>query len=245
MAHICISELGHLWYRSPSHCPPHCWLNFQSDPEEHDRFVCKTTSVKQRTPKKIVCETVTVLFRLRCVTLFRNQCDSRCGIAQGIHCAVPDSKVHAAYMGPTWVLSAPGGSHVGPVNLAIWGGTWQMLSSQEILHIKTSADYNDEAIWVSWHHDISNHRYCLVKDLLRLIARETPRRHTNGPLWRNPRPTMDSPHKWPVKAESVFMTLRHHISQEDCSTRVPGLIWFCSGLTWEQTKPQSHNALVP
>ena len=32
----------------------------------------------------------------------------------------PDSKVHGANMGPTWVLLAPGGSHVGPMNLAIW-----------------------------------------------------------------------------------------------------------------------------
>ena len=29
------------------------------------------------------------------------------------------SKVHVANMGPTWVLSAPGGPHVGPMNLAI------------------------------------------------------------------------------------------------------------------------------
>ena len=27
----------------------------------------------------------------------------------------PDSKVHVAHMGPTWVLSAPGGPHVGPM----------------------------------------------------------------------------------------------------------------------------------
>ena len=31
----------------------------------------------------------------------------------------PDSKVHGANMGPTWALSAPGGPHVGPMNLAI------------------------------------------------------------------------------------------------------------------------------
>ena len=31
----------------------------------------------------------------------------------------PDSKVHGANMGPTWVLSAPDGPHVGPLNLAI------------------------------------------------------------------------------------------------------------------------------
>ena len=34
---------------------------------------------------------------------------------------VPDSKDHGANMGPTWVLSAPGGPHVGPINLAIRG----------------------------------------------------------------------------------------------------------------------------
>ena len=31
----------------------------------------------------------------------------------------PDSKVHGANMGPTWVLSAPDGPHVGPMNIAI------------------------------------------------------------------------------------------------------------------------------
>ena len=34
-------------------------------------------------------------------------------------CSVPDSKFHGANMGPTWVLSAPDGPHVGPMNLAI------------------------------------------------------------------------------------------------------------------------------
>ena len=34
----------------------------------------------------------------------------------------PHSKVHGANMGPTWVLSAPDGPHVGPMNLAIWQG---------------------------------------------------------------------------------------------------------------------------
>ena len=31
----------------------------------------------------------------------------------------PDSKVRVANMGPTWILAAPGGPHVGPMNLAI------------------------------------------------------------------------------------------------------------------------------
>ena len=34
----------------------------------------------------------------------------------------PDSKVYVANMGPTWVLSAAGGSNVGPMNFAIWEG---------------------------------------------------------------------------------------------------------------------------
>ena len=32
----------------------------------------------------------------------------------------PDSKVHGAYMGPTWGRQDPGGHHVYPTNLAIW-----------------------------------------------------------------------------------------------------------------------------
>ena len=35
----------------------------------------------------------------------------------------PDSKVHGANMEPTWVLSAPDGPHVDPINLAIWAST--------------------------------------------------------------------------------------------------------------------------
>ena len=33
--------------------------------------------------------------------------------------AIPDNKVHGANLGPTCVLSAPDGSHVGPRNLDI------------------------------------------------------------------------------------------------------------------------------
>ena len=34
----------------------------------------------------------------------------------------PDSKIHVANMGPTWVLAAPDGPHVGLMNLAIREG---------------------------------------------------------------------------------------------------------------------------
>ena len=41
----------------------------------------------------------------------------------------PDSKVHGANMGPTWVLSAPDGPHVGPMNLTIRVSTLDRLKS--------------------------------------------------------------------------------------------------------------------
>ena len=42
----------------------------------------------------------------------------------------PDSKVHEASMGPTWVLSASGGPHVGPMNLGIRYGLGNSSVSQ-------------------------------------------------------------------------------------------------------------------
>ena len=35
------------------------------------------------------------------------------------HLSHKDSQVHVSHLGPTWVLSAPGRPHVGPMNLAI------------------------------------------------------------------------------------------------------------------------------
>ena len=34
--------------------------------------------------------------------------------------AYPDSAVHGVNMGPIWGREDPGGSHVGPINFAIW-----------------------------------------------------------------------------------------------------------------------------
>ena len=51
---------------------------------------------------------------------------------------IPDSKVHGANMGPTWVLSAPDGPHVGPMNLAIRDTSYHRW--QEKLSIKCQDD---------------------------------------------------------------------------------------------------------
>ena len=45
-----------------------------------------------------------------------------CHIFNGINQDVADNKVRVANMGPTCVLSAPGGPHVDPMNLVIRGG---------------------------------------------------------------------------------------------------------------------------
>ena len=63
----------------------------------------------------------------------------------------PDSKVHGAYMGPTRGRQDPGGSHVGPMNLAIRGGVWEMV------RIPTS-DIISQCIWrLSRMHRTSRH----------------------------------------------------------------------------------------
>ena len=47
--------------------------------------------------------------------IWRNPAVKFSGILEGN----PDSKIHGVNMGPTWVLSASDGPHVGPMNLAI------------------------------------------------------------------------------------------------------------------------------
>ena len=48
-------------------------------------------------------------------------------------CRCPDSKVHGANMGPNWVLSAPDGPHVGPMNLAIRVMAWHWTLSEPMM----------------------------------------------------------------------------------------------------------------
>ena len=51
--------------------------------------------------------------------------------------SLPDSKVHGANMGPIWVLSAPDGPHVGPMNFAIWVGLVQSCDNMDNLFQNT------------------------------------------------------------------------------------------------------------
>ena len=59
--------------------------------------------------------------------------------------AYPDSKVHRANMGTNWVLSAPGGPHVGPMNLAIWVVN-TILAGLELQGDRVSAPYGTNLV---------------------------------------------------------------------------------------------------
>ena len=57
----------------------------------------------------------------------------------------PDSKIHGSDMGPTWVLSAPDGPHVGPMNLAIRDTVstlyWTEYHNQQMMKISMTLFY--------------------------------------------------------------------------------------------------------
>ena len=60
-----------------------------------------------------------------------------------------DSKAHGVNMGPTWVLSAPDGPHVGPMNLAI--------RAYLAVH---AIQASNSAIHTAWPHQRSPHAFC-------------------------------------------------------------------------------------
>ena len=62
---------------------------------------------------------------------------------------VPDSKVHGANMGPIWGRQDPGGPHVGPMNLAIWGGMVPFLWASVQRCITWRCLYNASNWWPS------------------------------------------------------------------------------------------------
>ena len=55
------------------------------------------------------------------------------------------SKVNGANMGPTWVLSAPDGPHVGPMNLAIQEGSLVVEYIPRIMYMVLCS--------LQWHHN--------------------------------------------------------------------------------------------
>ena len=83
------------------------------------------------------------------VSYTKSPADKTVCIFHGIYCR-PDSKVHGANMGPTWVLSAPDGPHVGPMKLAIREDYECVYCMKEL-----AADI------VLWQH-VGNTQYCRI-----------------------------------------------------------------------------------
>ena len=94
--------------------------------------------------------------------------------AGGLHnmtCAsnYPDSEVHGGNMGPTWVLSAPDGPHVGPMNLVI-----------RVDDVSESLMRNRHLPWVVITTTRSDDKVCIMKILCfqrssyrRIVDRDT------------------------------------------------------------------------
>ena len=109
---------------------------------------------------------------------------------------IPDRKVCVANMGPTWVLSAPDGPHVGPMNLAI-GDVILMDQNREAPNKST----------LQWRHNgrdgVSNRqtRDCLLKRLFRCRSKKTSKLRVTGLCEGNSPGPVNSPHKGPVTRE--------------------------------------------
>ena len=83
--------------------------------------------------------------------------------------SVPDSKVHGANMGPTWVISAPDGPHIGPMNLAIRRGSPGMQSDGIV------ARFCSRSFW--WRHLSSwgpSHQQRLTFILACIVKQSSP-----------------------------------------------------------------------
>ena len=77
---------------------------------------------------------------------------------------IPDSKIHGPYMGPIWGRQDPGGSHVGPMDFAIWDANFVVTVGNGCCHkdkvralivgkisivvITTSAADNDDKVGI-------------------------------------------------------------------------------------------------
>ena len=69
---------------------------------------------------------------------------------------IQDSNYYVAHLGPTWVLSAPGGSHIGPINLAIRDMSMELILYMRCLFVVflVSEDIqqgNALICWLIWY----------------------------------------------------------------------------------------------
>ena len=131
--------------------------------------------------------------------------------------SLPDCKVHGPNRGPTWVLSAPEGPHVGPTNLAT--RAWLSLrlprlqQGQEMViplsYTANSVATDHAARPLRWRHN-----ECDTVSFRRRSKKVSKLRVTNLCAGNSP---MNSPHKWPVTLrmlpfDDVIMQAGHGIN---------------------------------
>ena len=114
----------------------------------------------------------------------------------------PDSKVHGAYMGPTWGRQDPGGPHVGPMILAIWADL--CLPQGWISHLITVMSHKHHGVSNQWEFD------CLFISLSRLTRQITSKLHITGPLWRESSSYCGFPSQMASNEESMSMSWHYH-----------------------------------
>ena len=148
-------------------------------------------------------------------------------------------------MGPTWVLSARDGPHVGPMNLAIRVDFFRVCGWSRV--IGWHADCNiplfvrlmeAETYYSSkpllWRHNgqgsVSNHQPhdCLLNRLFKRRPKKTPMLRGNSPG------TGEFPAQMASNAENVSIWWRHHASSEPyrwLSARLRSLHCVSNGVT--------------
>ena len=128
----------------------------------------------------------------------------------------PDSKVHKANIGPTWVLSAPDGPNVGPMNLCIGVGSKNKMKCKMKEAMLESCVYYDEVMaWGrlphNWPFMMRNHRLSMVsthKDVMMTSSNGNIFRVT-GPLCGEFTGPGEFPTQRPVtRSFDVFFDLR-------------------------------------
>ena len=96
-------------------------------------------------------------------------CDIDLGSWEKSEHNTPDSKVHVANMGPTWVLPAPDGPHVGPMNIVIRDSMDNTcsdgkldLSPISLMFIQSQIIFNGNYMSLLSHHWQWNHKNFLA-----------------------------------------------------------------------------------
>ena len=100
-------------------CSHKVWLIFTLLLLINAYWMCKGKLCRQES-NKVMDYCIRVQFTGLCLAVCWRHCDVNV-TTSSFRYDVPDNKVHEANMGPIWGRQVPGGPHVGPMILAIWG----------------------------------------------------------------------------------------------------------------------------